>query len=298
MRLSEIRTAYLTHCRAVNFATDTLENYTVRLLDFENVIGNKKIKKITIRDIEAYRAHLLRRGKSPTSIYHYLTSIRSLLKYSEKLGHVFGVTKEQVNAGKCNNPRRVILSKEELSKLLSMPNFRTDVGLRDRAMFELFASSGLRVSELVKLNREDVDFSINQLWVRGKGGKNRIAYFDKVSAVWLKLWLRSRKDDYPALFINLSYTPCVYERPWRDMERLNRNTIGRFLKKYARAAGIRSKITPHVLRHTFATHAAERKMNIKALQEILGHARLSTTEIYLHLANSFIRSEYEQHSAR
>jgi integrase/recombinase XerD len=183
------------------------------------------------------------------------------------------------------------LSEEEVEALLSAPDARTILGLRDRAMIELLYASGLRVSEIVGLPRDRLDLDAGILKVTGKGGRERLVPFGKKAAEWLRRYLAEARPDLdrrrsPSLFLSVRGSAMTRQRFWQLIE------------KYGRAAGIRTRLTPHRLRHSFATHLLEHGADLRALQMMLGHADIATTQIYTQVSRSRLRRVYDEFHPR
>lgn len=180
------------------------------------------------------------------------------------------------------------LSTDEITKLLESPPSTTPSGLRDRAILETMYSSGLRVSELVGLSLEDIDFSGDLIRVRGKGRKERLSPLGSYAQKALKKWMTKRKpdpkgskNDIQAVFLN------------RFGRRLTSRSVGRMLEKHLKQCGLDQRTSPHTLRHSFATHLLDRGADIRSVQELLGHKSLITTQIYTHVSTTRLREVYE-----
>jgi integrase/recombinase XerD len=183
------------------------------------------------------------------------------------------------------------LGEDEVEALLAAPDPREPLGLRDKAMLELLYASGLRVSEIVSLPRDGVDMENGILRITGKGGKQRLVPFGKSAARWLVRYLEAARPPLdrrrsPHLFLSARGTRMTRQRFWQLIER------------YGREAGIRSRLTPHVLRHAFATHLLEHGADLRALQMMLGHADIATTQIYTNVSRSRLRRVYDEFHPR
>ena len=254
--------------------------------------------------VSGFLADLHRRGNSRASAARKLASLRTFIKYLRREGII-----EQDPAALVGTPRRERklprhLGEQEMSRLLEMPDASTPFGRRDRAILELFYASGLRLSELVGLDLEDVDLSSRVVRVLGKGGKERIVPFNKTAAAAVRAWLgdletltaflgevasggkrlrpaNSRKSGQ-ALFVN-----------YRG-GRLSTRSVDRLVRKYVAQCSTRFGISPHALRHSFATHLLQRGADLRAIQELLGHARLSTTQRYTHVNATQLIETYKK----
>lgn len=187
------------------------------------------------------------------------------------------------------------LSLEEVEKFLTAPETDTPLGVRDRALLEMFYATGARVSELALLTTKGVNHSLRLLRIQGKGGKERLVPFGETAHEWLQTYLntvrrslaeRNKSGDPDYVFLS------------RNGKAINRDWIFRLVRKYAAKAGIASKATPHVLRHSFATHLLERGADLRVVQELLGHVSVSTTEIYTHLDRTKLKSVHSQYHPR
>ncbi len=233
-----------------------------------------------------YMAHMQRRGLAPSSIARKLAALRAFYAYLVRTSRL--PTHPLAGMGTPKQPQRLprYLSVDETVALLSAPDPNTPQGLRDRAILEALYSTGLRVSELVALDLGDVDWGRREVRVRGKGGKERLAVVGRPALRALRLYLRSARPrlagerNSPALFLN------------RFGGRLTDRSVRAIVGEYARMAGLDDNVTPHTLRHTFATHLLEGGANLRVVQELLGHARLTTTQRYTHVSRRHLRQEY------
>jgi len=271
---------YLEVVRGVSF--HTLRNYRLDLRSFCAFVGDKPVDKHLMRK---YLSHLNLRGVSKSTLLRHLSSIRSLFKYLKKEQKIVHNPTSEITTPKRNRSLPTILSYQEVERLLHQPNTDELLGFRDRCILELFYSSGLRLSELAQLNRDDFHFSSLSLRVYGKGRKERLLPITKNAAKWIQSYLihpmrfsKSMRKDSDAIFLN----------KWG--ERLSTRSIDRLFKKYLRLSGIALHVTPHTIRHTIATHWLERGMHVKTIQSLLGHTSLSTTMIYTHVST---RLKYE-----
>ncbi|MGC9033407.1 MAG: site-specific tyrosine recombinase/integron integrase [Thermosulfidibacteraceae bacterium] len=244
-------------------------NDVKQLIDFA---GKAIPEKDTIVDFIYY---LSSRGINPTSIRRKLSSIDKYFEFLKARKVVEENPVEDLIRPKVWDRLPKYLTVEEIHRLTGTIDTSNETGIRDRAIVELLYASGLRVSELVSLRIEDVDFENRLLIVReGKGGKDRIVPINDVAIYWLKKYLSIRKKNSPFLFCG------------RKDIKLTRQRIWQIIKNYAEKANIPiSKISPHVLRHSFATHLLMGGLDLRSLQELLGHATIKTTEIYTHIAN-------------
>lgn len=229
--------------------------------------------------------------KKNTQNYH-LIALRSFLKYLGKRG-VATMSPEKIELAKTAQRHLDLITKVELDRLLNAPKGETLEALRDRAMLELFFSTGLRVSELASLNR-DLDLSKDEFSIRGKGEKVRVVFLSDEAKDSIKKYLKARKDLDDAMFIQTSS-----KKSKNDELRITPRSIERIVRKYATLAGISKKVTPHVIRHSFATDLLQNGADIRSVQMMLGHANISTTQIYTHMTDTELKRVHKEfHSKR
>jgi integrase/recombinase XerD len=243
-------------------------------------------------EIQTHLADLVRSGISARSQARALSAIRSLhaLLFAERLAPVNA-------ADEIDSPRPVrrlpeLLSREDVERLLAAPDVRTPPGLRDRAMLEVLYATGLRVSELVSLELNDLDLETRVLVARGKGGKERIVPVGAPAVEAVKAYVASERDR----LLKGRRSKDLFVTPRGG--RMTRQGFAKLLGRCARAAGIRRRISPHKLRHSFATHLLEGGADLRAVQAMLGHADVSTTQIYTHVDSAHVRRLYERFHPR
>jgi integrase/recombinase XerC len=283
-------TRYINYLEAERNASPyTVRNYTTDLLDFFNFLRTrgisslKEVEKLTLRD---YLAHLMKQGFVKASIARKLSAIRSFYRYLLREQMVSTSPVATTSSPKLDKRLPSFLTLEEIRQLLEAPDLSTPQGQRDRALLELLYASGLRVSELVQLDLERVNLETREIRVWGKGVKERVVLMGTPATEALSAYLNQgrlklldRKKSN-ALFIN------------RYGERLPERGIQTILVRYARLAGIDKKVHPHLLRHTFATHLLDGGADLRVVQELLGHADLSSTQIYTHVTKSQAKRVY------
>lgn len=285
---------YLKYIEVVkNFSKHTLYNYKIDLHRFRTFFYKKKaITQLSKKDIRLYLTSLRDEGLSKRTVCRHLSAIRSFFKYLMQ-GKVLQTNPlDGIFSPKLDKPIPHILSYREVEHFFAQPQIGEYLGFRDRCMMELFYSSALRVSELVYLNRRDVDLANRTLRIKGKGGKQRLVPVTENAAKWLKEYLNHpkrfeegkphREKDHEALFLN----------KWG--KRLGARSITRMFVRYLLMSGIAAKVTPHAIRHTIATHWLERGMDLKTIQVILGHRLLATTTIYTKVSTRLKRQVYEE----
>ena len=245
--------------------------------------------EVTPLDLRGYISALHDAGYARSTISRRLASLRSFYRYAQREGLA-----EQNPAKPLRNPRRQrklphFLSTDEIARLLAAPNTREVLGLRDRAILETTYSAGLRVSELVGMNDDDLDFPGGLTRIRGKGRVERLAPLGSFAVRALQRWLKKRSlavdqrgDAGTPVFVN------------RFGRRLSSRSVSRMMEKYLKVTGLDMRTTPHTLRHSFATHLVDRGADIRSVQELLGHKSLITTQIYTHLSTANLRATYEK----
>jgi integrase/recombinase XerC len=232
--------------------------------------------------LRAFMADLHRRGRSSASAARKLAAARTFLRYLRREKFIEDDPGAQVPTPKRDVRMPVHLSEEEMDRLVGAPSHDESLGRRDRAILELFYASGLRLSELAGLDVDDVNLSAQMVRVLGKGGRERLVPFNKSTAKAIReylkgretlanIWPRARSRRSAPLFLNYRGT------------RLTVRSVDRLVRRYAAASGVRTGVSPHALRHSFATHLLQRGADLRAIQEMLGHARLSTTQRYTHV---------------
>jgi len=280
----------------------TVENYDRYLDRFFDVMEIQSIHDITDESVRKFRLYLNRqpgakkRGQTPATLkkktqnYH-LIALRVFLKYLIKRGFEV-LAPERIELAKVPDRSLDLISTQELNRLLQTPDTSTLVGARDQAILELLFSTGLRVSELCSLNR-DIDLKQDELTVRGKGDKVRLVFLSPDAKKALKHYLGMRKDMEEALFVP------VGPRAEADMKRGNHvrltpRSVERLIKKLAISAGITKKVTPHVIRHSFATDLLYNGADLRAVQTLLGHANITTTQVYTHVTDQRLKEVHKQ----
>lgn len=283
-----------------NVSPLTIRNYRHYLerflVWFYQLSPTPKPDDIDLEAVRKYRLYLSRyvnkNGltlKRITQNYH-LIALRAFLRYLIRKD-VKTLPPEKIDLAKAESRSLKFLDREKIERLLAMPEISTIQGLRDKAVLEMLFSTGLRVSELVKLNRDQVNLETREFGVIGKGGRARVVFLSEKAVVWINRYLKSRQDDYKAIFIRYS------GRKTADL-RLTARSVERLVEKYAKKARLPIKVTPHVLRHTFATDLLSAGADIRAIQEMLGHKNISTTQIYTHVTNPQLKEIHQKFHRR
>lgn len=277
-----------------NFSPHTLVNYSIDLKDFAHFLGDGvEIGSVDYLTIRKFLAVSREKNYSKRTIARRLACLRSFFKFLYREGHVKSNPIAGVATPKLDKKLPVFLDEDEVTKLLEAPDGKELAGLRDRALLETLYSSGLRISELVGLNLDNVDFIGGVLKVFGKGRKERLvpigdralksirAYLERRDDI-KSTRLRKRQFDKKAVFLN------------KSRSRLTDRSVRRILEKYIHITSLREDISPHTLRHSFATHLLNRGADLRSVQELLGHMNLSTTQIYTHVTAERLKAVYDK----
>jgi len=286
-------------------STKTIENYRLyleRFLDIALEITGKDELKASDIDKELlrkYRLKLNRYGsdngsddlKAITQAYH-LIALRGFLKYLTKRD-IKSLDPSLVELPKVVRKQVTFLHYDEVEEMLDQIDLSTESGLRDRAIIELLYSGGLRVSELVSLNRDSINLAKKEFMVRGKGSKDRPIFISDACAERLADYLDARTDSLPALFLNNSRNLQAVDTSG-DYRRMTARSVERIVEKYARMAGITKHVSPHTLRHSFATDLLMNGADIRSVQSLLGHADISTTQIYTHVTDAHLKEVHKK----
>lgn len=302
MKIQTLVTRFLEHAEiGKNQSPKTVENYRHYLQRFVDWIGGDvSPKNISIDKIQNFRLYLNRledkNGGQLLSVktqnYHVI-ALRAFLKYLIK-NDIETLAPEKIDLSKI--PERTVeyLQRDELQRLFDAVPAEGVQGRRDRAIFETLYSTGLRVSELVSLNRSQVDLQRREFMVRGKGRKPRIVFLSDAAAEAIQSYLKLRDDNFEPLFLNYRHSKKQEDITLGEKRRLSTVMVEYIVRKYARRAGIIKKVTPHVLRHSFATELLMNGADIRSVQEMLGHSSITTTQIYTHLTNKRLREVHEK----
>jgi len=275
------------------------ENYSRFLKKFidwlrKNNLEDLKPHELSPAHIWDYRVYLSRHSKKPlkkSTQNYYLIALRSLLNYFADRD-ILSLPSEKIKLAKDKDEKKVhFLNLEQVEKLVSIPNTQKINGLRDRAILETLFSTGLRIAELVSLDQEQMVIKPTtkdlEISIIGKGGHVRTVFFSERAIYWIKEYLDTRKDNNKALFIS-------YQGRKNTSKRLTDRSIERSIKKYALLAGLSSKTTPHTLRHSFATDLLNQGVDLRLIQEFLGHRNIATTQVYTHVTNKQLRDVHRK----
>lgn len=270
------------------------DHYLTRLIDYA---GDIPVSDIDAELIRKWRLWLNRLGtntsdelQKTTQNYH-LIALRSFLKYCAKRS-ISAMPADKIELARTQRKKVTFLTPEELKRLFAQPNIDTLNGLRDRAILELLFSSGLRVSELIGLDRDHINLNRREFSVRGKGQKDRPIFISAEAADWVQRYLDKRQDNLKALFIRYSGKSPVDMHG--NYKRLTARSVQRLVARYALLAGITKQVSPHTLRHSFATDLLMNGADLRSVQAMLGHSNISTTQIYTHVTDPHLKAVHEQ----
>lgn len=266
----------------------------------QNKLENLSPENLSEEHISKYRVWLSRRPNTvrhasptlqPSTQIRYLIALRSFLSYFHEK-NIPTLPTEKIKLPKDRKERLVkFLDVEQLRRFFEAPNTATDAGLRDRALLETLFSTGLRVAELVALNAKQLESARNkddfELSLVGKGGYPRTVYFSDRALKWIKKYLKSRADDDEALFLNLKSSK-------RDSRRLSVRGVELIVEKYSKMSGASFLVTPHTFRHSFATDLMNKGVDLRVVQEFLGHRNIATTQIYTHVTSKHLRDIHKK----
>jgi len=291
-------TAFLTHVRVEKgLSTNTVAAYRRDLLKFELFAKKRKLSLPSIRrdDLVDFLSSLYHQKLESRTVARHLVTLRNFFRFAQMKEMVPEDPSRNLESPKIRRSLPGYLRLEEVEKLLAQPDERTPMGLRDRAMLEVLYSSGLRVSELIGLRVMDLDRSAGCVRCIGKGDKERIVPIGKRATALVERYLRDARPklmgkrvtaNSPALFLN------------RRGGSFSRVGVWKILSAYGRQAGLRVALTPHMLRHSFATHLLERGADLRSVQLMLGHSDISTTQIYTHVVEERLKQIYKAHHPR
>ena len=270
-----------------NASPKTIENYSLRVNRFIEYIWDIDASDIKMMHIQDFRTHLIKQGLSPKTVNYHAVGLRSFFKFMLR-NDIETLSPEKIDLAKIP-PRRVsYLSENQVQDILDAPWIFEKNPLkimRDKAILATLYGTGLRVTELITLKTKDIKLSESQFSVIGKGSKLRSVFLTQDAKEKLKKYIFSRWDDSEYLFISLSWNSY-----W---EPLSRNSIESLVKKYAESVWITEKVTPHTLRHSFATSLLRRGADIRSVQALLGHSSIQTTQIYTHVDDKYLQKVHD-----
>ncbi|MFC1624060.1 tyrosine recombinase XerC [Candidatus Omnitrophota bacterium] len=269
-----------------NASQHTLINYQIDLKEFNNSVKKKALEDIKHVDVRLFLARMKEKNFSKRTVARKMACLRSFFKFLCREGYMKSNPASGLKTPKLEKKLPLFLDIDQVARLIESPHLSDAYGLRDRAILEALYSSGIRVGELVGLDKGDVDFIAGVLKVRGKGKKERLApigdravrairnYLEKINALNIK--------EKKAVFVN------------KSGRRMSDRAVRRIVEKYIRKTALNEKISPHSLRHSFATHLLDRGADLRSVQELLGHANLSTTQVYTHVTTERLKAIYDK----
>jgi site-specific recombinase XerD len=298
MRFSKAKTDFLEYLEIEqNRSQKTIANYDHYLTRLADFAGDITIADITPELIRKWRLWLARLGtntsdelQKSTSNYH-LIALRGFLKFCAKRD-IPALAVDKIELARTTRKQVTFLNEDELERLFAQPKLDKLPGLRDRAILELLFSSGLRVSELVGLDRDHINLKRREFMVRGKGQKDRPIFISPEAAKWVDHYLQKREDGTKPLFVRYSGTRKVDLSG--NFHRLTARSIQRMVARYALLAGITKHVSPHTLRHSFATDLLMNGADLRSVQAMLGHSNIATTQIYTHVTDPHLKSVHER----
>jgi len=276
-------------------APNTVESYERDLASYIHFIGMRKglrLEEATKSHIAQYLQELKRLGRAPATLSRALVSIRRFCQYLVREGMIGSDPTAGLETPKLEKRMPKIISVQDVERLLEAPDTSSPAGMRDKAMLELLYATGIRVSELISLNTDDVNPELGFVRCVGQRAKERIVPLGRVAAGWLEKYAGTmrgalvREADERALFVN------------QHGARLTRQGFWKIIKRYARESHIDAEITPHTLRHSFAAHLLENGADLRAVQEMLGHSDISTTQVYMQMAKPRMKEIYDRSHPR
>jgi site-specific recombinase XerD len=293
---------FLEHCDVErNLSRLTIRDYRHYLERFCDWLESNKLSDLTtfdLEDLKKFRVYLSgyagpdSRTLSRTTQAYHIIALRSFFKWLIK-NDLEVLSPEKIDLPKGESRSMKFLSFEQVQRLLSQPLLSAKTGMRDKALLELMFSTGLRVSEVVSLNREQVDTKRREFGVIGKGRKPRVVFLSEESAAWLDKYLNSREDFWRPVFIRYSRSQPPITSDGEEM-RLTVRSVQRIVDKYCRKAHLPIKVSPHGIRHSFATDLLINGAGLRDVQEMLGHKNISTTQIYTHVTRTELKKVHDK----
>lgn len=285
------------------------DSYLNKFAEFAEEHGVGSVDKIDLELIKKWRLELHRRGLGVKTLNYYMIALRSFLKYLSKID-VKTLVPEKIELA--DTPERQInfLEKEELERLLEAYKGKDALEIRNRTILEVLFSTGMRVSELVSLNRTEINLDRGELSISGKGGKRRVVFLSESAIDWLDRYLKMRFDDNEALFTKVQSTGDNSHQIAEDekeeksrprasgrekTDRLTVRQVQRIVRDAAKRAGIVKQVTPHVLRHSFATDILRSGADLRSVQSLLGHQSVTTTQVYTHITDKHLREIHKKY---
>lgn len=298
MRFAKAKTDFLEYLEIEqNRSQKTIANYDHYLTRLSDFAGDINISDIDAELIRKWRLWLNRLGTNvsdelgKTTQNYHLIALRSFLKFCAKRD-IPALTADKIELSRTVRKQVTFLGEDELNRLFAQPDITSVGGLRDRAILELLFSSGLRVSELVGLDRDHINLKRREFMVRGKGQKDRPIFISEDAALWIQRYLDKRQDTTRPLFVRYSGQKQVDLSG--NFHRLTARSVQRLVARYALMAGITKHVSPHTLRHSFATDLLMNGADLRSVQAMLGHSNIATTQIYTHVTDPHLRAVHEK----
>lgn len=265
-----------------NASKHTILNYQRDLDEFKKFLGETQLENVDYLALRKFLSTLREKNLKSRSISRKLSCLRSFFRFLNREGFLKNDPTQAVSSPKLERYLPIFLTEDEVTKLIESPEAKELSGLRDRAILETFYSTGIRISELVGLNLENIDFFGAVVKVSGKGKKERLVPIGDKALRAIRDYTEQRRQLVPAVFLN------------KNGRRITDRGVRLVLDKYIQRTALRENISPHSLRHSFATHLLNRGADLRSVQELLGHANLSTTQIYTHLTTEKLKSVYDK----
>jgi len=296
MEISSTIASFLTHVRVEKgLSSNTVAAYRRDLLKFDAFARKRKVslEAVSRDDLVDFLAGLYRQKLESKTVARHLVTLRNFFRFAQIQELIPEDPSVNLESPKIRRNLPGYLRLEEIERLLNQPDIKTPIGLRDRAMLETLYSTGLRVSELIGLRTSDLDAKVGCVRCIGKGDKERIVPVGKKALAIVDKYLREAR---PKLLGKVSGNPALFVN--RRGAQLSRVGVWKILSAYGRLAGLRVALTPHMLRHSFATHLLERGADLRSVQLMLGHADIATTQIYTHVVEERLKQIYQAHHPR
>jgi integrase/recombinase XerD len=298
MEISASITSFLTHVRVEKgLSVNTISAYRRDLVKFDEFAKKRKLtlESVSRDDLVDFLASLYRQKLESRTVARHLVTLRNFFRFAQVQGLRAEDPSLNLESPKIRKSLPGYLKLEEVEKLLAQPDEKTPMGLRDRAMLEVLYSTGLRVSELISLRVMDLDRSAGFVRCIGKGDKERIVPIGKKALALVDRYLRDARPKLVSKGKQVSGTSLFINRRGGNLSRVG---VWKILSGYGRRAGMRMALTPHMLRHSFATHLLERGADLRSVQLMLGHSDISTTQIYTHVVEERLKQIYKAHHPR
>ena len=298
MKFTKAKTDFLEYLEIEqNRSQKTIRNYDHYLTRLSDYAGDITVQDIDQELIRKWRLWLNRLGTNSTdelqktTLNYHLIALRSFLKFCNRRD-MECMPPDKIELSRTKRPQVTFLNEDELARVFEQPDITTEAGLRDRAILELLFSSGLRVSELVGLDKEHINLKRREFMVRGKGQKDRPIFISTEAAEWLQKYLDMRSDTTKPLFIRYGGRKTIDRSG--NFHRLTARSVQRLVAHYALMAGITKHVSPHTLRHSFATNLLMNGADLRSVQAMLGHSNISTTQIYTHVTDPHLKAVHEK----